>query len=231
MSLRTRLITLLSSVLIVAFVSTSMISYLVSKQRYRAGALDETLPLISNNILSEVQRDLMMPIHVSSLMANDTFLKDWVLAGEEDPERVTKYLKEIKSKYGFFKAVNDTYGHAVGDRTLKVLAETIQGSLRASDLLGRLGGEEFGVILPETDTEEGTTVAERIRAAVRSRNLKTDRGDIHVTVSIGVSAAHAGDAGIEALLHRADSAMYRAKANGRNRVEVQREGFTEAVPA
>lgn len=102
MSIRNKLILTLSSLLIVAFVSTSLISFMVSKNLFRTSVIDETLPLISNNILSEVQRDLMIPTQVSSLMAHDTFLKDWTLAGEESPELVVKYLREIREKYGFF---------------------------------------------------------------------------------------------------------------------------------
>src|SRR3989339_374161 len=103
-SLRTKLILVLSFVLILAFASTSLISYLVSRDRFRTSALDETLPLITNNILSEVQRDLMMPVHVSSLMSNDTLLKDWAEAGEADMAQVVRYLREIRDKYGFFSA-------------------------------------------------------------------------------------------------------------------------------
>ena len=104
LSIRNKLIIVLSLVLTLAFVSTSLISFMVSKDHFRTSALDETLPLISNNILSEIQRDLMMPIQVSSLMANDTFLKDWALAGEKDVTQVSRYLNEIKDKYGFFTA-------------------------------------------------------------------------------------------------------------------------------
>jgi diguanylate cyclase (GGDEF)-like protein len=102
MSIRNKLILFMSSLLVVAFVSTSLISFMVSKNLFHTNLVNETLPLISNNILSEIQRDLMIPIQVSSLMANDTFLKDWAIAGEKDPGQVVKYLKEIREKYGFF---------------------------------------------------------------------------------------------------------------------------------
>ncbi len=92
----------LAAVLVLGFVSTNLISYLVSEESFRARSLDETLPLISNNIYSEIQADIMRPIHISSLMAHDTFLKDWALDGETDLAAVVKYLKEIKERYGFF---------------------------------------------------------------------------------------------------------------------------------
>lgn len=77
MSIRGKLILVLSAVLLLAFVSTSVVTFVVSENRYRTTALDEVLPLLTNNILTEIQRDLMMPIDISSLMANDIFLRDW----------------------------------------------------------------------------------------------------------------------------------------------------------
>jgi diguanylate cyclase (GGDEF)-like protein len=479
LSIRSRLILVLSLVLILAFVFTSLISFTVTKDHFRTSALDETLPLISNNILSEIQRDLMMPIQVSSLMANDTFLKDWALAGEKDVPQISRYLKEIKDTYGFFtaffvseltgryyyydgilktisaqdahdvwyfgfkernkkfeldvdkdeasagslaifinhrlsdyqgrflgvtgvglnmnqvgrivsqyqakykrsvylvnsgglimvhpdqsmiekktifdleglsaigleilkskadslthefdrngrhmflaaryfegfdwyliveqdesenirdirsvmftnlgvgvlvtifiivivilavnhfqgrleflatvdeltgvsnrrrflavlkseagravrynrplsllmidvdhfKVINDSHGHQAGDRALVQLSRTIEGSLRESDLLGRLGGEEFGVVLPEQDREEAVRVAERIRAAVAALALDLETGAWPMTVSLGVATMRGQSTDIEDLLQRADQALYQAKDLGRNRVE------------
>jgi len=104
MRIRLKLILVLSAVLVVAFAATSVISFLVSQQGYRASATEEVLPLLTNNILLEVQRDLMMPIDISSLMANDTFLRDWALTGEQDLSQITNYLSRIKNEYGFFTA-------------------------------------------------------------------------------------------------------------------------------
>ncbi len=488
MSIRIKLILVLSTVLIMAFVSTSLIAYMVSENRYRASALNEILPLLTSNILSEIQRDLMMPIDISSLMANDTFLKDWALAGEENASQVEKYLKEIKDKYGFFtaffvsertgryyyhdrilktinpddshdvwyyafkernvdmdldvdtdeasagtltifinhrivdyegrflgvtgvglsmdsisqllseyedrfgrlvymvdsnglvqahpdislvesasimdaegigavasdilahkdssetyefdrkgrrvflevryfpqfdwyligeqeagdspghirsalftnlavgllatcivitvvivvvnrfqgklealvmvdpltgvanrrhfletlqaevvrakryehalsllmidvdrfKKINDRHGHLIGDRLLGILTETIQDSLRDSDTLGRLGGEEFGVILPETALDVAVIVAERIRAGVSARSLKEPILErLHTTVSVGAASMRPGLTDYEDLLRRADDAMYRAKADGRNQVSVGKRVHTE----
>lgn len=100
--IKTKLILILAVVLVLGFVSTNLASYLVSEEAFRTRSLDETLPLISNNIYSEIQADIMRPIHISSLMAHDTFLKDWALAGEADLPAVVKYLEEIKQRYGFF---------------------------------------------------------------------------------------------------------------------------------
>jgi diguanylate cyclase (GGDEF)-like protein len=107
-----------------------------------------------------------------------------------------------------FKAVNDTLGHAAGDGVLKQVAEIAGRGLRAIDVFGRFGGEEFLLLLPDTDRAGARVVAERIRAAVAA--------ETRVTVTIGV-AQHAGD-GAAAVLARADQALYRGKAAGRNTV-------------
>ena len=100
-SIRTRLIFILSLILLLAFITTNIINYQISKRSIHNTIVDSALPLVSNNIYSEIQRDLMRPVFVSSLMANDTFLKDWVLGGEEDLDKITRYLKTIKENYGF----------------------------------------------------------------------------------------------------------------------------------
>ena len=113
MSIRLKLILVLSAVLVVAFAATSLMTFVVSREDYRISATEEVLPLLTNAILLEVQRDLMRPIDISSLMANDTFLRDWVVAGEQDAGLITNYLSRIKNEYGFFTAffVSEATGH------------------------------------------------------------------------------------------------------------------------
>ncbi|MFN8668641.1 MAG: tetratricopeptide repeat-containing diguanylate cyclase [Gemmatimonadaceae bacterium] len=118
-----------------------------------------------------------------------------------------------------FKRVNDSRGHAMGDMVLKQLARTLQERLRDGDRLGRMGGEEFVVILPRTTEAEARGVAERMRFAVAASPLWHPQGDIAITVSIGVATAHGAEQA-EAVLSRADVALYRAKAAGRDRVVV-----------
>jgi diguanylate cyclase (GGDEF)-like protein len=101
-SLKTKLITSLTAVLFFAFLLTNIINYTVSRDVIRNTIIQNTLPATGSNIYSEIQKDLMRPIFISSLMANDTFLKDWVLQGEKDVEALTRYLEEIRSRYGFF---------------------------------------------------------------------------------------------------------------------------------
>lgn len=101
-ALRGPLITIISFVLIAGFLFTNLFSYQTSKQSLRAALIENELPLTSNNIYSEIQRDLIRPVFVASLMANDTFVKDWLLEGEASPERMVRYLDEIRKKYGVF---------------------------------------------------------------------------------------------------------------------------------
>jgi diguanylate cyclase (GGDEF)-like protein/PAS domain S-box-containing protein len=117
-----------------------------------------------------------------------------------------------------FKAVNDRYGHEGGDTALKKFAETIQALLRDSDHLGRVGGEEFAILLPETEMTEARQIAERLVRATADIAINSLRGTFGITISIGVTEIHPDDADVDHVLSRADQALYAAKADGRNRV-------------
>jgi diguanylate cyclase (GGDEF)-like protein len=127
-----------------------------------------------------------------------------------------------------FKNVNDTYGHAAGDAVLRELAQRIESQVRVSDIAARYGGEEFVVLLPATEIESGTLLAERVRKAVSASPIEIGRGNsITITASIGLaSIAPIRDiddlktAG-ESLLARADVALYSAKSSGRDRVATE----------
>jgi len=99
---RRLLVATVTALLVIGFLATSLASYFVSRQSLRDAVVETELPLTSDNIYSEIQKDLIQPIVISSVMATDTFLRDWVLAGETDPERMTQYLREIKERYGAF---------------------------------------------------------------------------------------------------------------------------------
>ncbi|MFA7269390.1 MAG: diguanylate cyclase [Sterolibacterium sp.] len=117
-----------------------------------------------------------------------------------------------------FKEVNDHYGHQWGDEVLKQTAAVIQSLLRGADLLGRYGGEEFTVIMPETAEAEAATVAERIREKIGQISLDTGNGEIAVRVSIGVASLLPEETEVQSLINRADAALYSAKREGRDRV-------------
>jgi diguanylate cyclase (GGDEF)-like protein len=118
-----------------------------------------------------------------------------------------------------FKKVNDSHGHPAGDAVLRFIAATIQNRLRTEDLLGRWGGEEFAILLRASPREGGARAAERLRVTIANNTVMFDGVHIPVTVSIGcASLACAGSGSGEALLRVADSRLYAAKRNGRNRV-------------
>jgi diguanylate cyclase (GGDEF)-like protein/hemerythrin-like metal-binding protein len=119
-----------------------------------------------------------------------------------------------------FKKINDTHGHATGDAVLRHLVMLSRQCLRRVDVLGRLGGEEFGILLPGTDAANALQFAERYRRLVADTPARTDQGPIFLTISIGVSEYEAEDAAADSALARADVALYRAKKRGRNAVEL-----------
>jgi diguanylate cyclase (GGDEF)-like protein len=116
-----------------------------------------------------------------------------------------------------FKSINDRYGHSVGDSMLKRVVAIFRSQLRSSEYIGRIGGEEFAVVFPETPLPEAVLIAERIRTSLEAAAIENSGHKIHITASIGV-AGYRGGMKTDRLLHQADVAMYRAKLAGRNRV-------------
>jgi diguanylate cyclase (GGDEF)-like protein len=119
-----------------------------------------------------------------------------------------------------FKSINDRFGHAVGDRVLEVFTDTARLSLRATDLIGRLGGEEFAAVLRDTSRDKALAVAERIRESFAHAAHEVDGRPVAATVSIGLVFSEAAALDVPELLAQADRALYFAKAHGRNRVEI-----------
>lgn len=130
-------------------------------------------------------------------------------------ERNNAPMSAVLLDVDHFKAINDTHGHAMGDAALQHLADLLRNSLRKSDLCGRIGGEEFAVLLPDTGVQAAALLAEKLRQAVMGNPLVYKEIRCPLTISLGVSAH---DGGLDGLIHRADMALYRAKAEGRNRV-------------
>jgi diguanylate cyclase (GGDEF)-like protein len=117
-----------------------------------------------------------------------------------------------------FKSINDTYGHAVGDDVLRTVAKTLQDSVRRSDIVGRIGGEEFSVFLPNTQVAGAEQLAEALRVAIESIHIEVDGVRLKITASIGVAAKRFDQETMQAIQQHADQAMYEAKRGGRNRV-------------
>jgi diguanylate cyclase (GGDEF)-like protein len=121
----------------------------------------------------------------------------------------------------FFKRVNDTHGHKTGDIVLRQVADTCRKTMREVDIVGRIGGEEFAALLPETDREHARDAAERLRRAVAELETPSDAGIlVKITASIGVTTLAEGNSSVDRLLTQADLAMYEAKRSGRNKVSV-----------
>jgi diguanylate cyclase (GGDEF)-like protein len=118
-----------------------------------------------------------------------------------------------------FKIINDKFGHSMGDEALRKVTEVCMETIRATDFMGRLGGEEFGVFLINTDFTEAILVAERIRENISNIEMKSDEGvKLELTVSIGLTKPTSADEKLDELMKRADNAMFKAKRLGRNKV-------------
>lgn len=142
--------------------------------------------------------------------------------GQEEISRSLRYntpLSLIMLDIDKFKTINDTYGHEAGDKALKCIAKTLKEIPRVVDLPARLGGEEFGVLLPNTQLKNAVILAERLRKSIEELHCQREDIPITLTASLGVAAFQADMKNLDDLLRNADSAMYQAKNRGRNRVE------------
>ncbi|BEP91974.1 GGDEF domain-containing protein [Acidovorax sp. sif1233] len=139
--------------------------------------------------------------------------------GLSNAQRTRAALPVLVMDLDHFKKINDTGGHQCGDDALRHFVDLAHRCLRREDVMGRLGGEEFAIFLPNADGPGAAGVAERLRALVESEPMDAERRRVALTVSIGITLSTSGDSA-EAVLQRADEAMYLAKARGRNRVEV-----------
>jgi diguanylate cyclase (GGDEF)-like protein/PAS domain S-box-containing protein len=140
---------------------------------------------------------------------------------ENEFSRAMRYkrpLSIVMIDVDHFKSINDHYGHAVGDHVLTNIGHILGDTLRDSDVLARIGGEEFVLLLPDTPEANAEFVAERMRSRLASTTIKLKELELEVTASFGVAAIHPADDELEKMLNRADQAMYEAKNNGRNQV-------------
>lgn len=148
--------------------------------------------------------------------------RNFLNLAEQEVARSQRYelpLMVLMLDLDYFKKINDQYGHAVGDSVLQKFVHAVAGVLRESDLIGRLGGEEFAVLLPNTSLEGGCALAQRIIDSVRANPVLTASGSIAYTVSVGAGCLSA-ETSFSDLLAVADAALYRAKNSGRDRLEV-----------
>lgn len=177
----------------------------------------EIFELRENLAKATVESEHDFLTHTYNRKAFDARLKDAMDASQQDGSQLTLLMLDVDH----FKKFNDTYGHLIGDEVLKIVARALTDSVKGMDTVARYGGEEFAVILPKTPIGGGMIVAEAIRRAIASRELKRrDTGENYgqVTVSIGVAGFRQTSDAAETLISRADEALYRAKKSGRNKV-------------
>jgi len=184
--------------------------------------------IIFNGVIIDISLQKKMEEELRALATTDGLTgafnrRHFIFEAKTEVPRAKRYenpLTVLMVDLDHFKNINDDYGHAGGDEVLRRFVATASESLRGPDVLGRIGGEEFAIMLPETDLVGAIALAERIRTDVQDLNIRWDKHTIKVTASIGVAMLQKDDADIHALLARADKALYTAKAEGRNQVMV-----------
>lgn len=137
----------------------------------------------------------------------------------EQSRRYDRMLSVMMMDIDHFKTINDTFGHAIGDQVLRTVARWCYAHMREVDVIGRYGGEEFAMALPETGLAEALVVAERLRDAIGRLTVETERGPVTVSASFGVASIGPSTPDLDALLNQADVALYMSKKAGRNRIE------------
>lgn len=173
----------------------------------------------NHDLVAEVER-LRLRAFVDALTGvwNRGALFELLGRERERAQRGTKPLSVALVDIDFFKKVNDTHGHLVGDEVLKELCARLKTAVRPYDAVGRYGGEEFVVVFPETTSEEALTLGERLRLVVAEPDFAVSGLELPITISVGLATSQGPEDRVEDLLARADEALYAAKRTGRNRV-------------
>ena len=162
--------------------------------------------------------------HLERLVCTDALTdlhsrRSWFELGAAEFSRFQRYDRSFSVlllDLDFFKRVNDTFGHGAGDVLLRRFSDTLRAECRHSDIIGRLGGEEFALLAPETSLAAAQTIADRILDACRRLVVVLPAGEVRCSCSIGMSESVPTDDGVERVLRRADAALYDAKRSGRN---------------
>ncbi len=183
---------------------------------------------INQELENEIQQRLKLEATLKELAATDPLTGlynrreyEMLFAHEiERARRMNTALSVCIVDLDHFKNVNDTYGHGVGDEVLRRTAKLYRDHLRTMDIIGRLGGEEFIILLPETSIENAVAVGHRLLEALAATEIDTGTAVINITATIGISQLLPGDRDFNTIIQRADAALYRGKEAGRNRVEV-----------
>ena len=178
--------------------------------------------LMRSHRIAVRQRELLARLATTDELTSISNRRHFVDVGRREIDRCTRYGRRMSLLYidiDHFKRVNDTWGHPAGDIVLKGLAREIAGILRRQDTVARIGGEEFAVILPETEASTALAVAESLRLAIeQSKTRIGEKDEIKYTLSIGVATLTGEDDSLDAMMQRAAAALYQATQNGRNQV-------------
>lgn len=180
--------------------------------------LNEILLSCAHRLLAEETLQYAASTDALTGLVNRRELISQFNAEKSKSERHGTPFSIIIADIDHFKMVNDTFGHIAGDRILKGVAHTLKSAVRVEDICGRWGGEEFLLILPETDLQAAAAVAEKLLSAVRNLDTIWEGKHISVTISMGVGQFSPG-LDMDQCIHQVDEALYRAKTNGRNRFE------------
>ncbi len=199
--------------------------------RFQAGqrqqyALFQQVTSINRNLQDEIKRREALEEELKRQATTDPLTglfnrRQYEMLFNRERERCNrqhKYICLCVADLDHFKRINDTYGHDIGDQALRHTADLFTNLLRQSDVVGRFGGEEFVLILPDTDLEQAVAVINRLRQELEETPLRSAVGDIKLTATFGVTQVFTGDEAIEAAIKRADQGLYEGKGAGRNRV-------------
>jgi diguanylate cyclase (GGDEF)-like protein len=168
---------------------------------------------VFSNVLREAIHDDLTGLH------NRRYFNERLIDEVDRANRYNSPLSMVMIDVDHFKTINDTYGHPVGDRVLQWLAAIVRDKVRHSDIVARYGGEEFAILLLNANTDQAGSVAEKIRQIIASTSPPFEK-ELHLTVSLGVSALQQGATSFEEMIEKSDKALYQAKSQGRNQVVV-----------
>lgn len=195
-------------------VLSSVVSVMIWQQYVKATLLQRELSASNAELMYLAQNDALTGLHNRRYFMQETGAELARAARAQSP--TSMLILDID----FFKKINDEYGHPVGDVVLQQVAQLLAAGVRATDIVARLGGEEFVILMPHTARAGALALGEKLRASLDQQDLHCKNHVLHVTLSVGVSELAAGGVGLyEDLYTAADKALYVAKTNGRNRVE------------
>ena len=182
-------------------------------------------------IITQYQTNLKQKNNSLSLLASTDYLtgimnkrmfselsKRYFKTAQRDGFKLTLFVLDLDH----FKNINDTYGHQAGDKLLKYFVQTVENTLRASDIFARIGGEEFAILVSKMHKDDALIFAEKIRNTIEGLMIEYEGHYLSVTTSIGISQSHKTDNEFDDILFRADMALYKAKEDGRNRISCMR---------